>query len=407
MPSRSSEWYLFMLIAMVACAPAPVARADSDGDAEQRSVVSSPSSEGSSVGGGATPVLSSEPAIFNAGPLLQLEDAVGLLATDLELETSATELSLDFSELYASAASAHQASLNTASLIANAVVAHPPISNTGSLLLPAVLAHQPVMDMAPRWKDGWGFQVRNVYRYSDELLNGDSKVSNPFGRDRRVNTTWLEGIYTFKREVRATVKIPWVNQSRTVLHGGVPVKQTADGLGDSIVALLLKSYTNEPERTFNTAWTPQIRIPTGETSGDFPAGDGSVDFGLSASASFETAGLYQFYDVFYWHNTQGVKGIDQGDELGFDMNIGLHPYHDNETNSGIFVMVDVTARYQDRGRDTEGITGGTRLAAGPMFVYYRNNLMIRVEYSFDLYEKVNGTQVSHGDQITIGVGITF
>ena len=60
-------------------------------------------------------------------------------------------------------------------------------------------AHQPVMDMAPRWEDGWGFQVRNEHRFSDELLSGDSEVSNPQGRERRVNTTWLEGVYTFKR----------------------------------------------------------------------------------------------------------------------------------------------------------------------------------------------------------------
>ena len=47
-------------------------------------------------------------------------------------------------------------------------------------------AHQPVMDMAPRWQEGWGFQVRNEYRFSDELLRGDSDVPNPRGRERRL-----------------------------------------------------------------------------------------------------------------------------------------------------------------------------------------------------------------------------
>ena len=72
----------------------------------------------------------------------------------------------------------------------------------------AASAHQPVMDMAPRWEDGWGFQVRHEYRFSDDVLDGDDKAPNPFNREKRVQTTWFEGIYTFKREVRATLKVP-------------------------------------------------------------------------------------------------------------------------------------------------------------------------------------------------------
>ena len=70
-------------------------------------------------------------------------------------------------------------------------------------------------------------------------------------------------------------------------------------------------------------------------------------------------------------------------------------------------MLDVAARYEDHGIDIAGNTGGTRLAAGPVFVYYRGNMMFRAEYSFPLYEKVNGTQVSHGPQLTVGIGFTF
>ena len=50
-----------------------------------------------------------------------------------------------------------------------------------------VWAHQPVMDMAPRWEDGWGFQLRHEYRWSDDLMKGDSDVSNPSGRKRRIH----------------------------------------------------------------------------------------------------------------------------------------------------------------------------------------------------------------------------
>jgi hypothetical protein len=60
---------------------------------------------------------------------------------------------------------------------------------TLNVLSTGVSAHQPVMDMAPRWKGGYGFQVRQELRFSDTLLDGASEIDNPLGRKRRVNTT--------------------------------------------------------------------------------------------------------------------------------------------------------------------------------------------------------------------------
>ena len=268
-------------------------------------------------------------------------------------------------------------------------------------------AHQPVMDMAPRWKGGYGIQVRHTWRESDRLKGGDSKVGNPSGRDKRVNTTWIEGVYTFTRAKRVTFKVPWIDQSRTILQNGAPVRQTGQGWGDLILGVPLKLYRNRGGMTDNFGFTPSLRIPTGSTSDRFPVGDGSTDFGFSLSYSQERAKLYQFYDFFYWANTRGDKGIAEGDELGLDVNIGLHPYHSNETNSGIFLMWDVSTRYEDRGVDTGGTTGGTRISTGPVFVWYRGNIMFRAEYKIPAYEHVSGTQVSFGPELNIGLGITF
>jgi hypothetical protein len=88
----------------------------------------------------------------------------------------------------------------------------------GLINAPEIFAHQPVMDMAPRWQKGYGGQVRYESHYSDKVLNGDNEVDNPLGRDRWVHTTWFEGVYTFKREVRATFKLPFVYQTRTVVE---------------------------------------------------------------------------------------------------------------------------------------------------------------------------------------------
>jgi len=276
----------------------------------------------------------------------------------------------------------------------------------------SVWAHQPVMDMAPRWKDGFGFQIRQESINSDQLVRGSSDIDNPSGRRNKVKTTWLEGIYTFRRELRLSLKIPYVDQQRTIIQGGSPLEQSGSGLGDVVVGLLLKRYTNETSATSNIAITPSIRFPTGATSDDYPVGDGSTDFGLSFSASFEQANLYQYYDLFYWKNNQGERGIDQGDEIGFDANIGWHPYHDNLKNQGVFLMVDLSARYQKRGLSSAGIggagiTGGRRLSLGPVFVGYRKGVMFRAEYKYPVYEYLFDSQVSHGPEVNIGIGFVF
>ncbi|CAM3310830.1 transporter [Shewanella violacea] len=272
--------------------------------------------------------------------------------------------------------------------------------------LPA-LAHQPVMDMAPRWEGGWGFQLRQQNISADTLLDGTTKIANQAKLSINIDKLWLEGIYTFKREVRLSVKLPYIKQSRTVIRANAPVYESGSGIGDLIIGLPLKRYRNEIDSTGNIAITPSIRLPTGSTDASFPLGDGSIDLGLSLSASFEQAKWYQYYDLFYWINNQGSKQIDKGDELGLDINIGWHPYHDNLSNTGVFLMLDISARLEQKGQDSAGITGGKRVSAGPVFVWYRAGAMLRVEYKLPLYEDVEAIQVSYGDEFTLGIGLVF
>ncbi|MBL4888866.1 MAG: transporter [Candidatus Lindowbacteria bacterium] len=276
------------------------------------------------------------------------------------------------------------------------------------LIIPAVYAHQPVMDMAPRWKGGYGFQTRYESRYSDKRLNGSAEVANPSALNKRVSKVWLEGIYTHTRELRFTAKLPYIDQRRTVVENGQRVEQTGTGMGDLVLGIPLKKYHNLKSSTGSNSITPSIRFPTGSTSDPYPVSDGSTDFGISVSVQRENRKTYRNYDLFYWVNTSGKRGIDKGNVLGMDINLGYHPYHDNNKNQGIFVMADIAARHEQMGRDDRGsITGGQRLSIGPVFVVYRNNFMARAEYRMPIYEKVKGTQLSHGPRLNLGAGLTF
>lgn len=270
-------------------------------------------------------------------------------------------------------------------------------------------AHQPVMDMAPRWEKGYGFQVRHEHYGSDTLLNGESAIENPLNLKRHVNTTWLEGVYTFHRSIRTTFKLPYINQHRTKNINGVGVRQSNDGLGDLVLGMPLKYYRNKKALTDNFSFTPSIRLPTGNSSGDFPISDGSVDWGLSFSYSSESPTYYTLFDLFYWANTDGASGMHEGDEIALDINLGYHPFHSNRTNSGVFTMWDITARYNDDPSNETLTTtsGGQRLQMGPVLVLYKDNLMFRAEYKHLFYEETSSISNSRGSELSIGIGVTF
>ncbi len=271
------------------------------------------------------------------------------------------------------------------------------------------LAHQPVMDMAPRWEGGYGFQIRRESYGSDKLIDGDSAISNPLGLERYVEKTWLEGVYTFERSARVTFKLPYVEQNRVKNLAGSAVRQRTEGIGDLILGVPLKHYINKGAGTQNFGFTPSLRVPTGSSSGDFPISDGSTDIGLSLSHSYESPKWYTLVDLFTWINNEGARDMHEGDVYGLDVNLGYHPYHDNDTNSGAFVMWDMTARYSDES-SAETLTtasGGTRVQTGPLFVLYKDNIMFRAEYKYPLYEKASGISNSRGQEFNIGIGITF
>lgn len=200
-------------------------------------------------------------------------------------------------------------------------------------------AHQPIMDMAPRWNDGYGIQLRTEYANSE-------------------TTHWLEGVYTFQPAVRMTLKVPYANGD----------------VGDAILAVPLKRYTNKNAFTANWGITPSVRMPTG--------GGSQWDAGLSISYSSETPDVYQLYDVFRL-----------GDTTGLDVNVGL--VFASGRGSSWFALWDVTAR------DTPT---GQYVLTGPVAVYFKDNVVFRAEYKFEAYDDDSNW---NGDFINVGVGLVY
>ena len=84
--------------------------------------------------------------------------------------------------------------------------------------------------------------------------------------------------------------------------------------------------------------------------------------------------------------------------LGLDINLGIHPYHDNATNTGLFAIWDVTARWQE---------SSTTIQTGPVFMPYCKNIMARAEVKFPVIENGKRPQLSKGLFMNVGIGFVF
>ena len=281
-----------------------------------------------------------------------------------------------------------------------------------TIMLPSLAwGHQPVMDMAPRWKGGYGFQIRAEHSIEGRLERDGRSIDNPNGLKAESLTSWLEGVYTYRRGLRATLKIPQIDKSETRLESGSVKKLRASGLGDMILGVQTKHYFNKPRYTGNFWFTPSFYLPSGSTKSELPLGRGTVDYGLSVGVSVEFFRVYTFLDLFTRLNTRGSDGTKLGHGMGFDMDLGIHPYHDMVKNRGIFLMTGFNARQQGKDVLSSGAldpdTGGGTFEVAPTVVFYWNNWMWRTQYHVPVYQRLNGTQLANSYKFQTGIGIVF
>ena len=140
-----------------------------------------------------------------------------------------------------------------------------------------------------------------------------------------------------------------------------------------IAGLPLKQYFNEGAITGNWSVTPSVQLPTGE--------DGEWDLGVSLSYSSETPTFYQLYDLYSW-----------GDRTGLDVNVG---FAFPGQGAGRFALWDVSLLASDE---------GDRIQTGPVFVYFRKNMMFRAEYKHLAWERDSDWS---GGFFNVGIGFVY
>ena len=76
-----------------------------------------------------------------------------------------------------------------------------------SLSMFSAVADEPIMNMMPRWSGGWGYQVHYEFINETDLLMGSNKLYPGFSEE--INIIHLEGVYTWKKEIRVIAKLPY------------------------------------------------------------------------------------------------------------------------------------------------------------------------------------------------------
>lgn len=254
-----------------------------------------------------------------------------------------------------------------------------------ALTTTSLLADQPIMNMMPRWDGGYGWQIISEHTRKRDLLDGDQSLGAGLYED--IHKVHLEGVYTWDKSIRMTVKIPYiVNAYRTVLDSGNNiVRQNTSGLGDMTLALPLKKYFNEDGYSGNWSITPQFRVPTGENRGDYTLPDRSWGTGLSLGYEVESSKYFFAAGFTAWE-----MHSDEPFEFSAHVDLGL-----NFLDQGQF-LIETDYHYEDDGTHY--------VKAGPA-LYWRFNDTIhaRLEWKQTLSEH-RGT-IDHGNTTTIKAGI--
>lgn len=279
----------------------------------------------------------------------------------------------------------------------------------GALLAPlsCYAGDLPVMDSVPRWDEGIGFEVYHEHYGSDTLLHGSDKIANPLALSERVGETWFQGTYFPTKEYGVLFKLPYIDQYRDRDIGGLNVRESGSGFGDLELGTSFRHYWNLPDSTADITLVPMLRLPTGDTGGSRPVGDGSVDVGLTLDGKWESFRNMWMSGVEYWHNDNGARGIDQGDTVNAHLMYGRHFYAMPEEQFGFFLIPNIEAMWEGTGHDLDGKTGGMLLHGGPMVKFYKGNYLLLIGADFPIYERVSGTEPSQGTHYHVSLGTAF
>jgi len=240
----------------------------------------------------------------------------------------------------------------------------------------------------PRWDGGWGIQAIYEYRHEDELLLKDRRMDNNLSES--VEILHLEGVYTWDKSIRMTVKIPYViDAERELPSPEGKITQRDEGIGDITLALPLKNYFNLSKRSGSWTLAPQLRIPTSDDD-SYEVYD--HEWGLGLGTGYETESYQYIFSI-----GAGVWTFFGKDALEASAHIDLAKNFEFENYSG-HLKIENDLKFENDGSDSL-----TYMLGPALYLRVTDTWHLRFSYKHDVYDRQGVEDHGRGDQFTSGI----
>lgn len=263
------------------------------------------------------------------------------------------------------------------------------------------LRHSPLFGLGPQtiYKGGWGVEIGGAW----------SRAGTGAHEQRGVYVNLHYGI---TEDLNVSLALPLLqNRQEMMLSPGVgQVVRDATGIGDVVLQGKYRLWKDLfPGGNHQATVIAGVKLPTGRAAADPPLGSGSVDFLAGAAVSRETHRYYAWASLLGRVNTEAT-GYRRGNELRFDLAVGVRPYVPQWTSPDLMLLVElvgVTAAPSVGAAGEDPNSGGRVLAVAPGFWLTYRNWALKGGVKLPFHQRLSGTQPQLDFEIIAAVEYHF
>jgi hypothetical protein len=276
-----------------------------------------------------------------------------------------------------------------------------------------------VLDGETLYEDGWLFTAGYEFRLRRGLLDGTTRVGDPFQQVEETHAAVLSAHYGLLHTLQLGMIVPYVSRVLTVDDPVGPERLESGGLGDVTLYGKWRYYRwDSVGIATNFSVLGGLELPTGKDDvvdrgvflpADMQPGSASWDPFLGTAVTHEP-GRWRFNAMaLYKRVGEGTHEYKQGDQFFAELAAGnrfwLEPY------PGPFMRADVMLRYRHEWADRQtGLavanTGGDLFTVGVNWAFRpRPTVDIQVSVEIPLVEDVRGVQLRNQVAVFFGFGL--